>query len=75
VLDADPDVARARKPEYPIEFMHKYRSSYLELQKMAGLELIPPGDVAEVHQAIVDRFRDCVLQKELDSTVQPAIAA
>ncbi|HKR83070.1 MAG TPA: hypothetical protein VJS37_02780 [Terriglobales bacterium] len=75
VLDADPDVARARKPEYPIEFMHKYRSSYLELQKMAGLELIQPGDVAEVHQAIVDRFRDCVLQKELDSTVQPAIAA
>jgi thymidylate kinase len=75
VLDADPDVARARKPEYPIEFMHKYRSSYLELQTMAGLELIQPGDVAEVHQAIVDRFRDCVLQKELDSTVQPAIAA
>ena len=74
VLDADPEVARARKPEYPIEFMHKYRSSYLELQKMAGLELIQPGEVAEVHQAIVDRFRDCVLQKELDSTVQPAIA-
>lgn len=75
VLDADPDVARARKPEYPIEFMHKYRSSYLELQKLAGLELIEPGDVAEVHQAIVDRFRDCVLQKELDSTAQPVVAA
>lgn len=74
VLDADPEVARARKPEYPLEFMHTYRCSYLELRKMVALEVIPPGDVEEVHQAIVDRFRDCVLQKELDSTAQPAVA-
>jgi thymidylate kinase len=74
VLDADPEVARARKPEYPLEFMHTYRRSYLELRKMVALQLIPPGDVEEVHQAIVDHFRDCVLQKELDSTVQPVAA-
>ena len=75
VLDADPEVARARKPEYPLDFMHKYRSSYLELRKLTALELIQPGDVAEVHQAIVDLFRDCVVQKELGSIVQTAIAA
>jgi len=39
------------------------------------LQLIQPGDVTEVHQAIVDRFRDCVLQKELDSPAQQVIAA
>jgi len=75
VLDADPEVARARKPEYPLEFMRKYRSSYLELRKMANLQLIQPGEVDEVHQAIVDRFRDCALQKELDPAVQSTVAA
>lgn len=75
VLDADPEVARARKPEYPLEFMRKYRSSYLVLRKMANLQLIPPGDVDQVHQAIVDRFRDCALQKEIDSTVRSTVAA
>jgi len=75
VLDADPEVARARKPEYPLEFMQVYRSSYLELRKMAPLQLIEPGEIGEVHQAIVDRFRDCVLQKELASTAEQAVAA
>ena len=68
-------IARARKPEYPLEFMYVYRNAYLELQKMAPLQLIQPGDVTEVHQAIVDRFRDCVLQKELASTAEQAVAA
>lgn len=75
VLDADPEVARARKPEYPLEFMRKYRSSYLVLRKMANLQLIPPGDVEQVHQSIVDRFRNCALQKEIDSTVHSTVAA
>jgi thymidylate kinase len=75
VLDADPEVARARKPEYPLEFMLVYRSAYLELRKMAPLQLIQPAEIEEVHQEIVDRFRDCVLQKELDPRAQQAIAA
>jgi len=75
VLDADPEVARARKPEYPLEFMRKYRSSYLELRKMANLQLIQPGDVEQVHGAIVDYFRECAMQKELDSPVHSTVAA
>jgi hypothetical protein len=47
----------------------------LELRKMANLQLIQPGEVDEVHQAIVDRFRDCALQKELDPGVQSTVAA
>jgi hypothetical protein len=42
---------------------------------MAPLQLIEPGEIGEVHQAIVDRFRDCVLQKELASTAEQAVAA
>jgi thymidylate kinase len=56
LLDAVPEVARERKPEYPLEFMRKYRSSYLELRRMARLELIPPGGPDDVHLAIVERL-------------------
>jgi thymidylate kinase len=75
VLDADPEVARERKPEYPLEFMRHYRSSYLTLRKMAGLELIQAGTVEEVHQAIIERFKRCVVQKEIDSSVHSPVAA
>ncbi len=75
VLDADPEVARARKPEYPLDFMRKYRSSYLRLRDMAHLQLIAPGDVDEVHREIVHRFRDCAVQKELDSALRSPVAA
>jgi thymidylate kinase len=56
LLDAIPETARARKPEYPLEFMHKYRSSYLELRALAGMELIPASSPEDVHIAILDRF-------------------
>ncbi len=73
LIDAVPEDARARKPEYPLEFMREYRSSYLRLRKMADLELIPPADVEEVHAAIVARFEksrmDATVPHEVDSAV------
>ena len=36
ILDADPDAARARKPEYPVDFLHLCRSAYLQLARMLG---------------------------------------
>lgn len=43
LLDADPDAARARKPEYPVEFMRQCRSAYKSLALMLrNLVLIPP---------------------------------
>ena len=33
LLDADPEEARARKPEYPVDFMHKCRKSYFDLAR------------------------------------------
>jgi thymidylate kinase len=72
LLDAVPEEARARKPEYPIDFMRQYRSSYLELRQFAPLTLIPAGDPDSVHSAIVARLNcveDTRLQPQVDSTV------
>ena len=52
LLDAMPEAARARKPEYPVDFLHRYRNSYLQLRDMAGLSLIDPMSQDEVHEAI-----------------------
>lgn len=72
LLDAVPEEARARKPEYPIDFMRQYRSSYLELRKFAPLTLIPAGDPDAVHAAIIARLNaveNARLQPQVNSTV------
>lgn len=72
LLDAVPEEARARKPEYPIEFMRQYRGSYLELRQFAPLTLISAGDPDSVHAAIVARLNAVVIspvQPQVDSTV------
>jgi thymidylate kinase len=73
VLDAMPEAARARKPEYPLEFMKSYRSSYLRLCDLADLQLIPAGTVEDVHQAILSRAATCIANSapapEISSTV------
>lgn len=46
ILDADPEAARARKPEYPLEFIHFNRENYLMLARRTGwLTVIPPGEI------------------------------
>jgi thymidylate kinase len=72
LLDAVPEEARARKPEYPIDFMRQYRGSYLELRQFAPLSLISAGDPDTVHAAIIARLKDLEnnsLQPQVDSTV------
>jgi len=56
VLDAEPEAARERKPEYPIDFLHKYRASYLALSKLAGLRLVPPGSLEQVQNVITQEL-------------------
>lgn len=54
ILDADPIQARARKPEYPLEFLYSCRESYLTLSELVGgMTVIPPNPVPEVHRQIV----------------------
>ncbi len=57
LLDADPDAARARKPEYPVEFMHECRRWYGELAKLTGaMTVIPPLPLDLAKQAVVHAF-------------------
>ena len=57
LLDAEPAQARERKPEYPIDFLHQNRATYLTLSKMAGrMTVIPPLPVAEAAQRILEEI-------------------
>jgi len=54
ILDASPDDAFSRKPEYPLAFMHEYRRAFLSLRAFAPeLTIIAPGNIEDVHQAIL----------------------
>ncbi len=54
VLDADPDEAHARKPEYPLEFLHSNRDSYLRLSRiLAGITVIPPMPLDQAKAEVV----------------------
>jgi thymidylate kinase len=75
LLDAVPEEALARKPEYPLEFMRKYRSSYLVLRDIAGMELIPAGDPQDVHAAVVERFSRFVADPRTEPEVHSAVVA
>jgi thymidylate kinase len=54
LLDADPNQARARKPEYPLEFLKSNRKSYLALSELiGGMTVIAPMSVEEAWQAVL----------------------
>lgn len=56
LLDADPIEARARKPEYPLEFLQFSRKSYSELNELIGcFTMISPSSIGEVEQEIRER--------------------
>lgn len=46
LLDADPEAAHTRKPEYPIEFVRVNRRSYLRLNEVLGIfSIVRPGEI------------------------------
>ena len=54
LLDADPVQARARKPEYPLHFLHSSRASYLALSELVGgMTIIPPQPVEDVERHVL----------------------
>jgi thymidylate kinase len=72
LLDAVPEEARARKPEYPLEFMKQYRNSYFVLRRLAPITLIAPADPDAVHDAILAHLKKCIsnsLQPDMNSAV------
>jgi thymidylate kinase len=57
VLDADPVQARARKPEYPLDFLHSSRASYLALSELVGrMTIIAPQPVEDVGRQVLQEM-------------------
>jgi thymidylate kinase len=58
LLDTDVEAARARKPEYPIDFMHKSRDAYFRLTRMLrGITVIPPLPLRQAQDAVIAAFQ------------------
>ena len=58
LLDADPEAACIRKPEYPFEFLMQYRHSYLLVRKLiGGITLINALPLEETGHRVIDEFK------------------
>jgi thymidylate kinase len=54
-IDASPEAACARKPEYPLDFVRRNRDAYLSLSELAGnVSVIRSGSVDEMQSTIRD---------------------
>jgi thymidylate kinase len=54
LLDADPEAARARKPEYPVDFIRFNRQTYFDLNGVVGgMTVIPPMAIEEAKRQVV----------------------
>jgi hypothetical protein len=59
LLDADPESAAARKPEYPLAFVRRNRESYVRLARLVGMTAIPALPIQQTAQVI----REAMSQK------------
>lgn len=76
VLDADPVQARARKPEYPLDFLHGSRASYLALSKLVGgMTVIVPQPVQDVERQVSQEVLNALSAGGLDLSPTFAHAA
>lgn len=72
LLDADPEAAHKRKPEYPVDFMHKCRAAYHRLAALLGtMTIIPPLPLAEAKVAVVTICDKTILARELEIAIEP----
>ena len=64
LLDADPEAARARKPEYPVDYMKKARQSYFQLAKIVGrITTINPAPLEAAKQNVLGTVCVAMLRK------------
>src|ERR1035437_4451066 len=78
LLDADVEAARARKPEYPVDFMHKCRRWYYQLASILGtMTIIPPLPLEEPKQAVVKAFEDKLITEggQMQRVMDPALSS
>jgi thymidylate kinase len=71
VIDAEPETARARKPEYPLEFLRRNRDAYLALSEIAGLVVVPAGTAQEVADVVVGEVARKLCMRTQLAPLQP----
>jgi thymidylate kinase len=76
LLDADPEAARARKPEYPVDFMRQCRGWYFQLADFLGnMIVIPPLPFSEARHAVTQVLLKYLQQEPAEpETVLPRSA-
>ena len=75
LLDADPEAATLRKPEYPLEFVRHNREAYLRLSRVVSMTVVPPLPVAEATEFIRNAVAQDSLNTEIDLRLQYPLAA
>ena len=67
LLDADPDAAWARKPEYPVDFTRRCRQAYFDLATQLGnMTVIPPAGLSDATMAVLK-----AVEEQLSSEDRP----
>lgn len=54
-LDADPEAATIRKPEYPLEFVRRNRDAYHRMSRLVGMTVVPPLSIEQT-SGIIDKL-------------------
>lgn len=65
-LDADPVAARARKPEYPLDFLYISRASYFTLiELIGGITVISPMSIQNAEREVIRHALTLLSPEEL----------
>jgi thymidylate kinase len=74
LIDADPAEARARKPEYPLEFLRSNREAYLTLSRLTGaITVIDPISVEAAGMRVKEAFLHKLPEAEEGFSGLPAL--
>jgi hypothetical protein len=78
LLDADPESAASRKPEYPLEFVRRNREAYVRLARLVGMNVIPALPIQQAAQVISEAISEKFFPAEtraMDMRVQYPLAS
>jgi thymidylate kinase len=76
LLDTVPEIARARKPEYAVDFMCQSRRSYFRLAQLLGdMTIIPPLTLEETRRTILASFLRVLGQHPRESDLADSVPA
>lgn len=70
LLDADPESATKRKPEYPLDFVHRNRAAYMSVSRLARMTIVPPGPIDPTSAYIRELLSAKGLQPDMASRAE-----